>query len=372
MSYALQTLWYEHQRYLPAVLAVAFSALLIALQCGLLLGLFSITSLPIDHTDADIWMGAPSVLSVDLGRPIRAESLARLQGQPGVERAEVYLQGFAYWAKPDGGTELCMVIGSRLSDDALGRVKELTPELRSLLTIPGNIVVDESDLERVGITEIGQTAEVMGTRVRVVGLTRGIRSLAGPYVFCSVATAQQLLHLSPDQTTYILARCTNREDAPKVVERLRSEYHNMSAFTAKEFSFRSQMHWLTKTKAGIALGYAALLGLLVGAVVTSQTLRAATLASIKEFAVLRALGIQRWRMGLLVVSQAFWVGVLGVGLALPTVFAAGQLADRFGAAVPLPWWILTGATGVTLLMAMLSGLLALRALRHVEPATLLR
>ena len=57
MSYALSTLWYERQRYLPAVLAVAFSCLLIALQCGLLLGLFSITSIPIDESSADIWVG---------------------------------------------------------------------------------------------------------------------------------------------------------------------------------------------------------------------------------------------------------------------------------------------------------------------------
>src|ERR1700733_7400632 len=120
MSYSLARLWYERQRYLPGILAVAFSALLIALQCGLLLGLFSITSLPIDHTDADVWMGAPSVLSGDFGGPIRAENLLRLQGQPGVERAELFLQGFSYGAKANGGRELCMVIGSRLDDDALG------------------------------------------------------------------------------------------------------------------------------------------------------------------------------------------------------------------------------------------------------------
>ena len=59
------------------------------------------------------------------------------------------------------------------------------------------------------------------------------------------------------------------------------EYPNMAAFTSKEFSFRSQLHWLTKTKAGIAFGYAAALGLLVGAVVTSQTLYAAVAASLR-------------------------------------------------------------------------------------------
>src|SRR5947209_10601898 len=134
MSYALSTLWYERQRYLPGILAVAFSALLIALQCGLLLGLFSITSIPVDHTRADIWVGAPQVLSVDLGRPIPESYLSRLAGQPEVEATEVYLQGFAYWSKPNGATELCIVIGARLEDNALGSVNELTPELRSRLT----------------------------------------------------------------------------------------------------------------------------------------------------------------------------------------------------------------------------------------------
>src|SRR5260221_470153 len=118
MSYSLATLWYERQRYLAGVLAVAFSALLIALQCGLLLGLFSITSMPIDHTRADIWTGAPEVLSVDLGEGIREAYFARLAGQPEVARTEVYLQGFAYWKKPLGGNELCMIIGSSFEPDA--------------------------------------------------------------------------------------------------------------------------------------------------------------------------------------------------------------------------------------------------------------
>src|SRR5262245_44696476 len=129
MSYSLTTLWHERQRYLPAVLAVGFSALLISLQFGLLLGLFSITSMPIDRNKADIWMGAPGVLSVDLGRPIREGYFGRLASQPEIERAEIYLQGFAYWARRDGGTELCMVIGSRLSDDSLGTVDKLSKDL---------------------------------------------------------------------------------------------------------------------------------------------------------------------------------------------------------------------------------------------------
>src|SRR5438552_6643245 len=173
MSYALATLWYERQRFLPGVLAVAFSALLIALQCGLLLGLFSITSIPIDHSHADIWVGNPDVLSVDLGRPIPQSWLARVAMQPEVEEAEVFLQGFSYWGNPAGGTELCCIIGTRLTGETLGALTELTPALRDRLAEPGAVVVDESELDRLGIKAVGDFAEITGRRVRVVGLVKG-------------------------------------------------------------------------------------------------------------------------------------------------------------------------------------------------------
>jgi putative ABC transport system permease protein len=371
MSYSLATLWHERNRFLAGVLAVAFSALLIALQCGLLLGMFSITSIPIDHAGADIWVGNPDVLSVDLGRPIPEAWLARVAVQPEVEQAEVFLQGFTYWAKPTGGTELCCILGARMHDGSLGALRELTPELRSLLSEPGSCLVDEGELDRLGIKGVGDVAEVAGHRVRVVGLVRGFKSLAGPYVFCSVPTARPLLHLQADQATYILARCRQASDVPVVVQRLQ-KYAHMSAFTSEEFSLRSRLHWLIKTKAGIALGCAAVLGLLVGAVVTSQTLYAATAASLREYAVLAALGIPRWRMARMVLAQSCWVGLAGLVVAVPAVFALAMIGDWLGAKVLLPSWLLACASTVTLLMALLSGLAALRSLRLVEPATLLR
>src|SRR6201988_1494971 len=92
MSYALTTLWYERQRYLPGVLAVAFSAVLIALQCGLLLGLLSVTALPIDNTRADLWVGGADVLSVDIGGAIPTAWVSRITENPEVVEVEEYLQ----------------------------------------------------------------------------------------------------------------------------------------------------------------------------------------------------------------------------------------------------------------------------------------
>jgi putative ABC transport system permease protein len=393
MSYSLATLLYDRQRYMPGVLAVAFSCLLIALQCGLLLGLFSIISLPVDNTTADIWVVHPDVPSVDLALPIPTSWQAYLLAMPEVERCEIYNQGFAYWNKPTGGVELSMIVGSRLGKDALGAVPYLTSHMRSQLTEPGAVIIDDSEFERLGVNGIGDTAEINRKQVRVVNTVSGLKSLAGPYVFCNIETARLLLRMTEDQTMFILARCNNKADAGKVIQRVEeyratqptstnysegkamTEYPlpaKMAAFTKEQFSLRSRLHWLTKTKAGIALGFAAALGLLVGAVVTSQTLYAATAASLKEYAVLRAMGIPRWRMAATVLAQSFWVGVAGVALALPTAFALASLGDEVGAKVQLPWQLLALAVGVTMLMAMLSGLAALRSLRLIEPVALLR
>jgi putative ABC transport system permease protein len=375
MNYALQTLWHERSRYLPGILAVSFSAVLIALQCGLLMGLFSITSLPIDKSSADIWVGSPDVKSVDLGRPLPLNYMSRIAQDRRVKYVEPYYEAFASWTQPDGGSELCLLIGCNINEDSLGAIKELTPEMRVLLTQPGSIVVDEAELGRLGVKGVGDKAEINKQTVQIVGLIKGYKSLAGPYVYCSRETARNLLRIvmPSDHTTFFLVKCHREEDAPLVVAELQRQYaKDMSAFTSEDFSLHSRQHWLFKTKAGIAIGYAAILGLLVGMVVTSQTLYAATMASAREFAILLALGIPRSRISLTVVTQSFWIGIIGAILAYPTVQALAALAALGGVNVIMPWWLLASAAGVTVFMALISGLLALRSVRQIEPMTLLR
>ncbi len=146
----------------------------------------------------------------------------------------------------------------------------------------------------------------------------------------------------------------------------------MDALTSGELAWRTQKYWLIKTRAGLVLGFAAALGLIVGAVVTSQTLYAATIASLREFAVLRALGIPRWRLRQLVLGQSFWVTVAGLVLALPLAMILGHLARPLSVEVVLPLWLLVGVTGITLIVGLLSGIAALRSLDQADPATLLR
>jgi putative ABC transport system permease protein len=175
-----------------------------------------------------------------------------------------------------------------------------------------------------------------------------------------------------DQATFLLASCKSPSDAESVAARLRRQYPDMAAYTKDEFSTRSRWYWLVATKTGIAIGGSALLGLLVGIIVTSQTLYAATAASLKEYATLRALGIPSWRIAMAVIEQSLWIGGAGVALAMPIAFALAELIEVLGARALLPPWLLGGSAAMTMGMAVGSGLLALRSLRLIEPAELLR
>src|SRR5260370_7717515 len=103
-------------------------------------------------------------------------------------------------------------------------------EHRTLLSLPNTVVIDEGEFNRLGIKRIGDTAEIMGRRVLVVGTVSGLRSLAGPYLFCSLDTARTILRPPADQCTFILPKCHNPADAPKVVEKLQVPEHKPPPF----------------------------------------------------------------------------------------------------------------------------------------------
>jgi putative ABC transport system permease protein len=186
-------------------------------------------------------------------------------------------------------------------------------------------------------------------------------------------TARALLpELAARQTTYLVGQCRSLEDSDKVARRLETAYPDMGAMTSAEMAWRTQSHWLIRTRAGLVLSFAAALGLFVGAVVTSQTLYGATVASLKEYAVLRALGIPRSRLRRLVLGQSFWVTLSGLALALPLTVTLAAIARPRNIEVLLPLWLLVGVGALILVVGLLSGTAALRSLRQADPATLLR
>ena len=223
--YALRTIWHERNRFLPAILAVAFSATLIAAQAGLLLGLLSMMSTPVDRASADVWIGYSGVKSVDLGLAMHAEEWElRLKSQPEVDSVESVVMSFSQWAipstpeRPGAVYALVTVIGTSLDPNSIALLEPLRgrPEVLAALHEQYTIAIDESECSRLGVRGVDDVAVIMGQSVRVVGLVKGLKSLAGAYVFCSADTARHLLGYRSDLATYVLAKVRDPKDAEQV------------------------------------------------------------------------------------------------------------------------------------------------------------
>src|SRR5438034_6021140 len=162
MNYALATIWHERSRFLPAILAVAFSAVLIAVQAGLLVGLLSMMSTPVDKAAADIWVGHDGVQSVDLGRVVPTNWKHRLQREGGQDVEEVVLS-FAQWAVPANASrpstlnEICMIIGTELKRNSIATAEPIRrdPQLMAALAEPYSVLIDRSERSRLGVSTIG-------------------------------------------------------------------------------------------------------------------------------------------------------------------------------------------------------------------------
>jgi putative ABC transport system permease protein len=377
VPYSLRMLWRDRSRFLPALLAVALSAVLVAVQCGLVMGMVLTTSAPIDHSPADIWVLARDAPSLHQTSPFPLAWQARLDLQPEIDRSETFLIGVGRWRLPGRGeTDACTLVGVRLDDDSLGAPEVLTPPLRAALAEPGAVAIDAWEFASLGLKGNSQEAgEINGRPVRVVGALHGFQGFGFVYVFCSQETLRALAPPaaeSPDEATGLVARCRDPRAVHRVVARLRHDFPDMGAYSSRDLSYKVRQYWLLRSRGGTVLICTLVLALLVGLAITRETLQAAVLAQSREFAVLDALGIPRRHVVDLVLGQSFWLGVGGVLLALPCAVALAWAARPLHTRVVLSAPIVSLTFALTLGMALLAGLSSLRPLRKLEPAKLLR
>jgi putative ABC transport system permease protein len=376
VALARRTLRYEWRRFLPAAVAIAFASLLLLLQASLVLGIFGSASVYVTGSTADLWMGYPGTQSVDQGRAIDPDAATLLEGEHGVDRVEPFLWFDGDWrgAATTGGVSV-FVSGIDARPDGLMFAKVLSPALRAELLTPDAVVVDRAELDKLGVL-VGSSAFINGEPVHVVGVGSGLRALGGVNVLASLDTARRLNSDSdhPDWPTYIVAHVRRPDDVRRIVQRLNHEaaggpHH---AWSAAAFARRSTLFWLFDTGAGAGVLFLAGVVCLVGAAITSQTLVAAVFGSIREYATLNALGVGLTEMRWVVLEQAFWVGAIGLVAANAGSFLVISLARLRDIPVAFSASIWLACAVLVMLLAMLSGVVALRSLRRADPAELLR
>lgn len=373
-SLALKSLIHDWRRFSPAVVAVAFSGLLVLLQAALILGIFSLSSLYVTKSSADVWIGYPGVQSVDLGRPISEQAELSAWRQAGVKQVEALLWGSGQWRTETQGAVNVYIVGVALHPQALALADVLDDEVRSRLAEPDTVLIDAADVNKLGVKP-GDTAEINGRRVRIVGLTSGLRGLGGVNVIASSATTRALdpAAAPKGRVGYVLARFDRPEAAEASTRALNlvGKRAGFEAMQTKAFADRSTLYWLAESGAGVAFIFGSIVAVAVAVIITSQTLTAAVVGSIREYAALRALGFSMGSLRAIVLEQSAWVGVAGLAAAGVMTLVLAAVARTQGVPIVLSLPMMAGAGILIILVALGSGAWALRRVGKADPASLL-
>jgi putative ABC transport system permease protein len=211
--------------------------------------------------------------------------------------------------------------------------------------------------------------------VKIIAAAAGLRALGGVNIVTSLATASWLVDVGDrDKVAYYIARLRPGADAAVVRERLAAlgASHHFAVWTRDRFAYNAATYWMFETGAGLGFIFLALVVFIVGVVITSQTLFAAVASSVREYAMLNALGAGLSALRRVILEQAFWVGTVGVLIGSAFSFAILLLAA--GQDVPIVFNAVAALCCAVLVMsiAVISGLLAAGVINHLEPANLLR
>jgi putative ABC transport system permease protein len=380
MTLALATLVFEWRRYLAAVIALAFSGLLVLAQVGIFTGILQSITATLDRSRAQLVIMPPQRGSLmeagPSGLPERIQPQIYLN--PQVSEVASFDGARAQWTNLPGTGErkVNQYVAMRMVDPRPGAVSlpvDYSESVRIALMEPFAVAVDRTALDRLGV-KLGERALLAGHTVKIAALLEGYAEIDRITVVMSRDTLRMLGVGSNNGRTGPLLVALKTPDAAQAV---RDELNAVSngtyvAWTREDLAHANQGALVRHQIIGVVIAFSAVLSFLIGVGVTSQTLRGAIIANVKEFASLRALGVSMGALRMTVVELSFWVGMAALGATAFLTWIASIVGAFAGVPMAFPPLWVGGTAGLMLMVAMISGLLAMGGLKKAQPADLLR
>ncbi len=369
LTLASRNLFHDRLRFIATLVGIVFSVVLVMVQMGLFLGFGRMVTTMIDHASADLWIvpkGAkcfedPSLLDLKLA--------SRVREVDGVASVVPLVIGFSDWRQDNGEMTPVFMVGVDLRDGGLSPWNVVGGTLDAL-SERGTVAVDRSYFDRLGVKDIGSTAEIRGRRVKVGVLTDRIRSFTTtPYVFVDLKNARTYTGTPPDRASNLLVRLKQGVDRDKVAQSIRAQIGDAEVLTKDQFQSRSRSFWLFGTGAGAALFAGALLGVIVGTIIVAQTLYSSTKDHLPEFATLRAMGSSNSYIYNVIIYQGLLNALIGFCVAAGIGLLVVKMTARSALPIVITPQLMGGLSALTVVMCVISAIGAIFRVVRTDPAT---
>jgi putative ABC transport system permease protein len=373
---AFQILLFEKGKYAGVVAGVTMALFLVLIQFGFYLGFRrDITVVP-DAFDADLWISQRALLAFDY--LTRFDDLPRWQAMQDrdVQAATgIVTEWVRFRRMTDGSTEDGQMLGIDLGDGVpvhLGTDPAL--DLQSVLSVPGNLLVDEKHLDRVGKIDAGELGlEIRGLHANIAGIMKGKKLFTTACLLVTdLDNARHYLNFPANYVSFVVVKCRPGADVRRVQERLQAKLPEQRVWTAEEFHDLTQNYWVRLTGIGPVLLLSASLAALVGFLIVFLTFWHLTSEKIPVYAALKAMGASTTELAGIVLVQIGVVFALGSLLAVTGVgLTLVQLSKTTISVVLTPGIALLGV-GFMGLCSLAAGWTSLRSLSKIDPGEAFR
>lgn len=373
VSIARKNLLHDRIRFIITLIGVTFSVVLIFAQVGIYLGFMRNASMIIDHSGVDIWITSRDTPNFEWARAFPERKINIVRSTEGVEFAEKLIFAWGMMKLIDGGTEQIEIIGYN-PNSGIGAPWKM--KKGSITDVKGGryIIVDESAEKRLGRLDIGDEREIMDRKVKVIGISEGIRSITtAPFVFASFDTARELVsYIGRDNITYILVKVVPGYKPDDVVKRLRQKLPELSVYTTEDFSWRTRRYWTIETGMGMGFLITALLAFAVGMVIVGQTIYTSTIEHLREYGTLKAIGARNSFIYRIIFEQALINAFLGyiIGLLVLRFLVKGY--EKTGLDMVITPLLTLVVLIITILMCIFASFISIRKATKIDPVMVFR
>lgn len=347
-------------RTVGGVVGIALALLLVLALKAIFAGLETRMTAYIDGSGADVIVAQQGIASMHMTESaLPAAAVAAIRRVPGVASATgiIYRSGYV---ETRGKSGVVAVVGG-------GPIPDLVAGRRPG---PGEIVIDRALAERLGVG-LGDRVRVFGAELPVAGEVEVTAAINGSYSFVLRSTLARLVG-GGDAVSYVFVRARPGADSVALTRSIESRVPRVTASTRSAFA-ASERSLVGQMSTNIVRGMIAV-GFIIGVAVAGLVAYSATLAQLRDYGVLRALGLRAHAAVRIVIGQLGMMVAAGFLLALVFVELLAVVLPPLSPTLALT---IRGADIVQTALvagavALAAGLVPLVRVVRVDPASVFR
>lgn len=371
-----RTLVLQRSRAVLSAMAVSAAVVLIVVLEGFQVGLYQqireypqTLDVPLIATQAGVknMTGARSII------PLSA--IGSVEGVPGVTKAHPLVGVPFVYSREAKRTPIYIV-----AYDERGGPESISAG--RALDGSREIVIDRALARRYDLSP-GDTMELAGVELSIVGISGGSSNVFNPYVFVSLRDAMALYSAASDQmdhltggkigVSFLLIDVEPGFDLADVRHTIEQRTPAVDILTPTELGDNDVA--MARQLMGGVLGLLVVVAYAIGILVIGLTLYASISERLREFGIMKAIGARNGLLYRLVLAEALLLVaaslVLGLAAGVGVAELIGQFAPQY-LVVPLAGRVVARTAIAALVMGGVAALLPIRRVANVDPVMVFR